>query len=70
MGFELAGFVVGVIGAVWIKVAIHLFGEEKKKGIAGKTYPEWDSRSMTAFLSGICLVLLGFGIETVARLFF
>jgi len=26
MGFELAGFVVGVIGAVWIKVAIHLYG--------------------------------------------
>jgi len=64
--FEFAGFILGIVGAVWLKASMNLSEARKRpqKLPRGKEDP-----AVAAFIKGFSLILLGFGIETLARLF-
>ena len=66
--FELAGFVIGIIGAIWLKVSLN-FLQEQGQLEAKKLLPREESPAVVAFIKGLSLILTGLGMETFARLF-
>ena len=69
MDIEGIGFVIGLIGAVWMKISMNrtrnLRAQPELKMIGG----EPEDPAVKAFLRGLSLVLAGLGLETYARLF-
>lgn len=69
MNIELAGFVIGLIGAIWIKVSINLMRRTKPQPELEMIGRQPEDPAIKAFIRGISLVLIGLGLETYARLF-
>jgi hypothetical protein len=69
MDIEGAGFVIGLIGAVWMKVSMHLMYKQKDQPEFRLIGREPENPALKAFLRGLSLILLGLGIETYARVF-
>lgn len=69
MDIEGAGFVIGLIGAVWMKVSMHLMRKQKNQPELRMIGREPENPALKAFLRGLSLILLGLGIETYARVF-
>ncbi len=68
MDIESLGFVIGIIGAIWMKTSINLMREYKEQPELRMIGREPENPALTAFVKGLSLVLLGLGIETYARL--
>jgi hypothetical protein len=69
MGIEGLGFVIGVIGAIWLKSSINLMRERKEQPELRMIGREPEDPALKAFIRGLSLILLGLGLETYARLF-
>ena len=69
MDIEGAGFVIGLIGAIWMKSSLNLIRDYKPSAELKMIGREPDNPALKAFMRGLSLVLLGLGIETYARLF-
>ena len=68
MDIEGAGFVIGLIGAIWMKSSMNLMREYKPQEEYRMIGREPENPALKAFVRGLSLVLLGLGIETYARL--
>jgi hypothetical protein len=66
---ELAGFVIGIIGAIWLKVSMNFLKQERDQPETKKLLPGEESPAVVAFIKGLSLILTGLGMETFARLF-
>jgi len=69
MDLEGAGFVIGLIGAIWMKSSMNLMREYKEQPVLKTIGRDTENPALKAFVRGLGLVLLGLGIETYARLF-
>ena len=69
MDIEGAGFIIGLIGAIWMKSSIHLMRKQKDQPDLRLIGREPENPALEAFLRGLSLILLGLGIETYARVF-
>jgi hypothetical protein len=69
MDIEGIGFVIGLIGAIWMKSSMNLTRDQVDPPELKMIGREPENPALKAFLRGIALVLLGLGIETYARLF-
>jgi uncharacterized membrane protein len=69
MDLEGAGFVIGLIGAIWMKSSMNLMREYKEQPVLKMIGRDMENPALKAFIRGLGLVLLGLGIETYARLF-
>jgi hypothetical protein len=69
MDLEGAGFVIGLIGAIWMKSSMNLMREYKEQPVLKMIGRDTENPALKAFIRGLGLVLLGLGIETYARLF-
>jgi hypothetical protein len=69
MDLEGAGFVIGLIGAIWMKSSVNLMREHKEEPLLKMIGRDAENPALKAFIRGLGLVLLGLGIETYARLF-
>ncbi len=69
MGIEGIGFVIGLIGAIWMKSSINLMREGREQPELKMIGREPENPALKAFIRGLSLILLGFGLETYARLF-
>jgi hypothetical protein len=69
MDLEGAGFVIGLIGAIWMKSSMNLMREYKDRPELKMIGREPEHPALKAFIRGLGLVLIGLGIETYARLF-
>jgi hypothetical protein len=69
MGIEGLGFVIGVIGAIWLKSSMNLMREQKEQPELRMIGREPEDPALKAFMRGLTLILLGLGLETYARLF-
>jgi len=69
MDLEGAGFVIGLIGAIWMKSSMNLMREYKEQPVLKMIGRDAENPALKAFIRGLGLVLLGLGIETYARLF-
>lgn len=69
MDIEGAGFVIGLIGAIWLKSSMNLMRGYKDQPELKMIGREPENPALKNFLRGLTLVLLGLGIETYARLF-
>ena len=71
MNIEILGFMIGIIGAIWMKASINLMNEQRVQPELHRSMGrEPESPALTAFIRGLALVLIGLGLETYARLFF
>lgn len=69
MDLEGTGFIIGLIGAIWMKSSMNLMREQKDQPEFKMIGREPENPALKAFLRGLSLVLLGLGIETYSRLF-
>ena len=69
MNIEGIGFVIGVIGAVWMKSSMNVMREYKEQPELKMIGREAENPALKSFVRGLSLVLLGLGVETYARLF-
>ena len=69
MDLEGAGFVIGIIGAIWMKSSMNIMREQKEQPELKMIGREAEDPALKAFIRGLSLVLLGLGLETYARLF-
>jgi hypothetical protein len=69
MDIEGTGFIIGLIGAVWMKSSMNLIKSYKSQPELKMIGREVENPALTAFIRGLSLVLVGLGIETYARLF-
>jgi hypothetical protein len=69
MDIEGSGFIIGLIGAIWMKASMNLMREQEDQRELKMIGREPENPALKAFLRGLSLVLLGLGIETYARLF-
>jgi hypothetical protein len=69
MDIEGAGFIIGLIGAVWMKSSMNLMRDSKPQAEYQMIGREPEIPALKAFVRGLSLVLLGLGLETYARLF-
>lgn len=70
MNIEHLGFIIGIVGAVWMKSAMNLMNKQRLHPELDKSLGrEPENPALKAFLRGLTLVLVGFGLETCARLF-
>ena len=69
MDIETAGFIIGLIGAVWMKGSMNLMRNYKDQPEIKMIGREPDNPALKTFVRGLSLVLVGLGIETYARLF-
>ena len=69
MDIEGSGFLLGLIGAIWMKASMNLMREEHDQPALKMIGRESENPALKAFLRGLSLVLLGLGLETYARLF-
>ena len=69
MGIEGLGFVIGIVGAIWMKSSMNLMREQKEQPELKMIGREMENPALKAFIRGLSLILLGLGLETYARLF-
>jgi len=69
MGIEGLGFVIGIVGAIWMKSSMNLMREQKEQPELKMIGREPEDPALKAFIRGLSLILLGLGLETYARLF-
>ena len=69
MDIEGSGFLIGLIGAIWMKVSMNLMRKQKDQPELKLIGREPENPALKAFLRGLSLVLSGLGLETYARLF-
>jgi len=69
MDLEGAGFVIGLIGAIWMKSSMNLMREPREEPVLKSIGRQPEKPALRAFIRGIALVTLGLAIETCARLF-
>lgn len=69
MGVEGIGFIIGLIGAIWMKSSINLMRERGERPELKMIGREPEDPALKAFIRGLSLILLGLGLETYARLF-
>ena len=69
MDIEGAGFVIGLIGAIWMKSSMNLMREYKDQPELKMIGREPENPALKAFLRGLSLVMFGLAVETYARLF-
>lgn len=69
MDVEGAGFVVGLIGALWMKSSIPRMRDAKPQAEYSMIGREPENPAVKAFVRGLSLILLGLAMETYARLF-
>jgi hypothetical protein len=69
MDIESTGFIIGLIGAIWMKSAMNLIKEDRQQPELKMIGRETENPALKAFIRGLSLVLAGLGIETYARLF-
>jgi hypothetical protein len=69
MNLEGMGFVIGIIGAIWLKSSMNLAREQREQPELKMIGREQEDPALRAFIRGLSLILLGLGLETYARLF-
>jgi len=69
MDIEGLGFIIGLIGAMWMKSSMNLMREHNDQPELRMIGREPDNPALKAFMRGLTLVLVGLGVETYARLF-
>ena len=69
MDLEGVGFVIGLIGAIYMKSSMNPMRDYKPSAELKMIGREPENPALKAFLRGLSLVLLGLGLETYARLF-
>jgi len=69
MDIEGSGFLIGLIGAIWMKVSMNLLRGRKEQPELRMIGREPENPALKAFLRGLSLVVLGLALETYARLF-
>ena len=69
MDIEGLGFVIGLIGAIWMKSAMNLMRGYQERPELKMIGREAENPALKAFVRRLSLVLAGLGIETYARLF-
>ena len=72
MDLETCGFVIGLLGAIWMKSSLNLMyrqHEQQQVALLRTMGREPEEPALKAFLRGLTLVLVGLGVETYARLF-
>jgi hypothetical protein len=69
MDIEGAGFIIGLIGAIWMKSSMNLMREYKPQAELKMIGREVEDPALKAFVRGLALVLLGLSLETYARIF-
>ena len=69
MGIEGIGFIIGLIGAIWMKSSMILMRERREQPELKMIGREPEDPAVKAFIRGLSLILLGLGLETYARLF-
>jgi hypothetical protein len=69
MDIEGSGFLIGLIGAIWMKVSMNLLRGQKEQPELRMIGREPENPALKAFLRGLSLVVLGLALETYARLF-
>lgn len=72
MDLETCGFVIGLVGAIWMKSSLNLMRrqpEQQQIALLRTMGREPEEPALKAFLRGLALVLVGLGVETYARLF-
>ena len=69
MGIEGIGFVIGLIGAIWMKSSINLMRERREQPELKMIGREPENPALKAFIRGLSLILVGLALETYARLF-
>ena len=69
MGIEGLGFVVGIIGAIWMKSSMNLMRERREQPELKIIGREPEDPALKAFIRGLSLILVGLALETYARLF-
>jgi hypothetical protein len=69
MDIEGLGFVIGLIGAIWMKSAMNLMRRHEERPELKMIGREAENPALKAFVRGLSLVLAGLGLETYARLF-
>ncbi len=69
MDLEGIGFVIGIIGAIWLKSSMNLARERREQPELKMIGREPEDPAIRAFIRGLSLILLGLGLETYARLF-
>ena len=69
MDIEGAGFVIGLIGAIWMKSSMNLMRDYRPPAELKMIGREPENPALRAFVRGLSLVLLGLGMETYARIF-
>jgi hypothetical protein len=70
MDIETLGFVIGLIGAVYMKASISLMRYSESRPELRMIGREPENPALGAFLKGLLLILIGLTTETYARLFF
>jgi hypothetical protein len=69
MDIEGLGFIIGLIGAIWMKCSMNMIREYREQPELKMIGRETENPALKAFIRGLSLVLSGLGIETYARLF-
>jgi hypothetical protein len=69
MDIEGLGFIIGLIGAIWMKSSMSMIREYREQPELKMIGRETENPALKAFIRGLSLVLSGLGIETYARLF-
>lgn len=70
MGIEGIGFVIGIVGAFWMKSSLKMMQQQQPQSEINKMLGrEEENPALKAFMRGLTLVLLGLGLETYARLY-
>jgi hypothetical protein len=69
MDLEGLGFIIGLIGAIWMKSSMGLMKAYRPEPELRMIGREAKNPGLNAFVLGLSLVLVGLGIETFARLF-
>ena len=69
MGIEGLGFLIGLIGAVYLKASINLMRHSEPHPEMLMIGREPENPALRAFIKGLLLILLGLAAETYARLF-
>ena len=69
MDIEGVGFIIGLIGAIWMKSSMNLIRGYQPHPELKMIGRETENPALKAFIRGLSLVLVGLGIETYARLF-
>lgn len=69
MDIEGLGFIIGLIGAVWMKGSMNVMRDYKEQPELKMIGREPDNPALKVFIRGLSLVLVGLAVETYARLF-